>query len=203
MSLIPVQYQQPYEGETRNYYPGDWDEVSLHTARHLSAHGVVWVPDKYQPQLFAADCGIVTNDGPRVRAWVNGSGVEVSEGNMALEFAKTLILSASLSLTPGRLAVAFEWLDKWQVIAPLYSYDTLACHVGTPEEQADTAAVVRDLRVLLYQPGMVFIRRSAEGAALLDLWRQATGNPYLAFLRSLYRVKPLVLALPVCWWTNG
>jgi len=195
--MIPVQFQQPYEGK----HPGDWDEVSLHTARHLNAHGVVWVPDKYQPQLFAADCGIVTNDAPRVRSWLNGSGVEVSEGDMALEFAKTLILNSALSITPGRLAVAFEWLDKWQVIAPLFSYDTLASGVGTAEERMQTEDVIRDLRVLLYQPGMVFIRRSAEGVALLEAWRKETGNPYLAFLRALYCIKPLVLALPVCWWT--
>jgi hypothetical protein len=200
--MIPVQFQQLHEEGERIYHPGDWAEVNLHTARQWSAHGIAWVPDKYQPQLFAADCGVVTADAKRVRARLNGYEVEVSEGEICLEFAKTLILNPALTVTPARLAVAFDWLDKWHVIAPLLSYDTLACQVGTAEEQADTAAVIRDLRVLLYQPGMVFVRRSADGAAFVDAWRQELGNPYLAFLRALYHVKPLVLALPVCWWSG-
>jgi len=78
----------------------------------------------------------------------------------------------------------------------------LAQDVGTPAERKRTAKLTLDLRIPLYEPGLLFIRSSEAGLALLETWRaecQRGDDERLAFLRALHIVKPKFCALPRSW----
>ena len=84
-----------------------------------------------------------------------------------------------------------------------------------------TLEVVRDLRVPVYEPGVLLVRDCDGGVELLRAWVEEMGpstgdssqgavsrtpaqdasadSARLAFVRALYRVKPLFLALPRSW----
>jgi len=69
------------------------------------------------------------------------------------------------------------------------------------EMRTYTQKVVRDLRVPLYDIRFMVMRRCENTRRLLEVWEGEGEYTRLSFLRSLYRVKPLVLALP-CTWTG-
>jgi hypothetical protein len=85
---------------------------------------------------------------------------------------------------------------------PLWRYGVNAADVGSKAERARTAAVVRDLRVLLHSVELLFVRDKGYGPDLVAAYREelvGSDEPRLAFLRAMYRVKPRVCVLPVTW----
>ena len=91
-------------------------------------------------------------------------------------------------------------LEKWEVAAPLYDYKMLAITTGTEKEREKTKMVIRDLRAPMYDTRLMFVKRTKNGQELLKQWNLEVGEERrLAFLRALYKVKPLVLALPATW----
>lgn len=122
-----------------------------------------------------------------------------------LPFERTLLLASPLALDYTLLPATFGMLERWNAVAPIYSYDALAETHGTPKERDYTRGLVRDLRVPLFETGALFLRRCNESAALMDAWRRERdewpdgAESRLAFHRAYWRVKPLFLALPVSY----
>jgi len=103
------------------------------------------------------------------------------------------------------MLICFKLLQRWQVAIPLWNYETLAAQVGTEEERERTKAVIRDLRVPLRDTRLVFMRRCAQTRELTNVWREELTNSTderLAFLRALYRIKPVICDLPASWTGN-
>ncbi|MFA5054054.1 MAG: hypothetical protein WC565_08340, partial [Parcubacteria group bacterium] len=124
----------------------------------------------------------------------------------ALLYPKNMIWDGKTKMPPHLLAVGFNLLETWEAAIPLLSYETLAASVGTDADRQATLAAVRDLRVLLYEPGAMFLRKCDATLALLERWkceRDKGGNKYLAFLRALYATPLLVCALPTTWLGKG
>jgi len=99
------------------------------------------------------------------------------------------------------IPVGVSLLDKWQVAAPLWDYEKLACHVANEPAREATKAIIHDLRVPLYDTSLIFVKRCGDTERLIEAWDwSADGDEdRLAFLRALYEVKPLILALPITW----
>jgi len=121
-----------------------------------------------------------------------------------LPWAQTLFLAPGLSHVPWTLIPAgFRFLQRgWDAAAPFLRPGVLAAELGTPAERKRTAAVALDLRVPLYEPGLLFVRDSKAGRALVATWRQECAggaDEKLAFLRALCRVKPAFCVLPYSW----
>jgi len=144
-------------------------------------------------------------------------------------FDRTLFIRPGVRIPWEMLSVGFEFLDHWEAAAPIWSYDTLASDVATGADRKRTEGLMRDLRVPLYAHELLFVRTDAggmvrqahhdnshpeastepaevpvEGSPLQDAWREEIeavpgGDLRLAFVRALYRVKPLFLALPRSW----
>ena len=130
--------------------------------------------------------------------------VVIAEGSLAeTEFDRALIVAPGTVIPWDLLRHGFHFLQRWDAAAPLWRYGKVAADMGAPAEQKRTQKVTRDLRVLLYAHELLFVRDSPDGRALLATWEQEMvgGGPSarLAFLRAVYRVKPLFLTLPRTW----
>lgn len=208
IQLLSIQHFEK-AGISRTYYPGDWIDIGLQSAQRLVTDGLARFATPQKLGAVLAGCGMVLSGTPaganKLRAAYPTLAIAPAGAN-GLPYARTLFWDADLPLRPELVRVGFGLLSTWEVAVPLASYQELAAHVGTPGARERTAAVVRDLRVPLYEPRLVFVRRCRSGEALLDAWqseRDSGDEPRLCLLRALYTVKPLVCALPVSWITKS
>ena len=76
------------------------------------------------------------------------------------------------------LRVGFRFIEHWQMAVPLWSYTELACHIGTETDREKTKAVIRDLRVPVYDPRVVFMRKCEDTERFLRTWKdeRASGD---------------------------
>ncbi len=198
--MIDIQLLRPYPVNGTTYHPGDWLKVKLRQARQLCADGTAWAPRP--EQLYDNGCGVVlTGNAESGRKQLKNLTIAITEGPAAIEYDRTLIWDAALPIQVAILPVGFSLLDNWQVCVPLFDYETLAAGVGDEADRERTRAIIRDLRVPLYEPRLMFVKDCEEGHHLVRLWQQemAKGDYRLAFARALYQVRPLICALPADW----
>ena len=118
-----------------------------------------------------------------------------------LEFDRALIVGSNATIPWALVGAGFRLLEHWDAACPLWRAGVLAQDLGTEPERERTRVHVRDLRLPVYAPELLFVRRNAAGRALLATWYAECehGDPRLAFIRALYQVKPLFCALPANW----
>ena len=150
------------------------------------------------------NAGIVVRKEDRVAlAMAKKIGAEVAVSQeWGLPWDKTLFIADGTCVPWDLVKAGFEFLGQWDAAAPLWRYGAMANTVGTPADQKRTLAVTRDLRLMLYAHELLFVRKSEAGQALISTWLAECaggGEPRLAFLRALYLVKPIFLALPRSW----
>lgn len=199
------------KGVSRTYHPGDCVDVGKQSALR-------WIIDgsarALAPQKFDAaelkGCGVVLMGDPapalaaqasRITQYIPTLPITISDAP-DLPYARTLIWDTAFPLRPELVPVGFGLLDRWEVAAPLASYDTLAIHIGSEAARQRTAAIIHDLRVPVYDTRLLFVKRCRAGRELLAAWaveRETGDHDGLCFLRALWRVKPLVNALPCTW----
>ena len=130
----------------------------------------------------------------------NGLPVEIS-AEPRLPFDRTLIVGPGRAVPWHLVKAGFAFLERWEAAAPL-TVNLLAAEIGTAGDRERTAAMVRDLRVPVYACDLLFVRAGEAGEQLLAAWRSEMADgaeERLAFLRALYQVKPVFLALPRSW----
>lgn len=210
--LRSIQYIER-NGVSETRHPGDWVDVSKQTANLWLARGDAVLPGQNGRKAapIGAGAGVLVVNAESDLAWAAArASLAPFEGELEIEavtrpwlaYRRTLIYDPAVVIRPDLVSVGFALLEKWDVVVPLASYEQLACHVGDELEQDKTRAVVRDLRVPLYDTRLVFLRLCDETDRLITLWQDEVedgANGAHAFLRALYTVKPLVLALPITW----
>ena len=201
-----VQLLQPkiieLSGVPRKFYPGQVVEVGKQSA-------LLWISCNEARPLEASDyrgfipgeSGIVTDRKDLLCKAIQDMQVTIFEGACTIQFDRTVWIDSLLSVRPELLAIGLGMLDTWDIAVPLQDYKILAANVGSEAEREKTKAVIRDLRVPLYDTRLMFIRKTPEMTSLIELWR-TEGLTDLAFLRAVYKVKPFILALPTTW-THG
>ena len=145
---------------------------------------------------------VMRGDGKVSMSHARKLGLQVQKGgNWSLPWGYTLFVSADYTVPWDLLPSGFHFLERWDAAAPLWRYGVLAADLGTAEERKRTEAVTLDLRLLVYEPGLLFVRANAAGMALMKTWRGECryGDERLAFLRALHMVKPQFCALPRSW----
>lgn len=187
------------KGKMTQFVGGDWVNVGKHLAKRWIAAGEAMIPQTQTKKLLSGGAGVLVTrgDGGRFEG-VKHAGIEVATGAARLPWLRTLVIDPEVALQESQILAGLGLLDPWQVVAPLKPYNLLAQNVGDEAEQEKTRAVLPDLRVPVYDHRCVFMRRCPESEELLGRW-QEQGGGILAFLRALYTVKPLVLALPATW----
>lgn len=123
------------------------------------------------------------------------------------ECDKTLIWVPSAPIDLAAFWPVVDWLDTWEMAVPLQSYSTLAQHLGTEEERAASRPLLLDLRQPVYDSRVVWMRDCARTRQLVKVWlrkEMSTGEDAdLALLRAVWKIKPLLLALPQTWAVAG
>jgi len=149
-------------------------------------------------------CGILTmGKSVKISASARRLGLQLRQGQKwKSAWERTLFVSGEYQVPWDLLPSGFHFLKRWDAAAPLWRYGVLGQDVGTPSERKRTAKLTLDLRIPLYEPGLLFIRSSEAGLALLETWRaecRRGDDERLAFLRALHIVKPKFCALPRSW----
>jgi hypothetical protein len=195
-------------GKMKTYSAGDWVAVGKQTAMLWISEGSAWVPEGKAVDLMGANCGVLILGNESAGKVALGDYVGKIEIDVTgrgtlperLPWPKTLLYNPLLKLRKELVPIGFHLLDTWQMAVPLWDYNDLASMSGEEEDRERTAAVLPDLRVPLYSPDLIFIRRCGDTDAFLQAWRDDDeGDRRYSFLRALYRSKPLVLALPTTW----
>ena len=203
--LTSIQYIA-LNGKQEARYPGDWVNVGKQTALLWQSRGDAEIPQAtiYKHLTVGGSGILVRGDIETARARLYGyqAGLALQDGDLRLPFKYTIIYSPSAPLRHDLLPIGLSFLDTWQLAVPMWDYEQLALSAGTDADRQRTEAVIRDLRVPLYDTRLIFARQCPDTERLITLWRKELadgGDERLAFLRALYAVKPLILALPMTW----
>jgi hypothetical protein len=128
--------------------------------------------------------------------------IEIVYGTYNLPFKYNVIWNTDLPLMVDKICIGLMMLQTWDMAIPLFDYNTLAEAVGSDLERNKTKDIIRDLRVPMYDTRLMFIRTTRETQYLIESWTDEMRNgadEKLSFLRNLYKIKPLILALPISW----
>jgi hypothetical protein len=196
------------QGKPRDYHPGDWVDVGKQTAQLWISWGDAEIPSFTRgtgAQLSGS--GVLVRGGELTQYQAMFDGLKIGLSVMVDEiphvaFERTLIWNPKVALRLELIVPGFNFLETWEIAAPLYSYDELAAKIGGDEARARTKAVIRDLRVPVYDTRLMFVRRCENTDRLFEAWakeREGGDDERLSFMRAFYQVKPLMLALPVTW----
>jgi hypothetical protein len=208
VQLLSVKHIE-VQGKLRPFQAGDWVEVGKQTALRWQSEGAARMPGAEMLEtdvLTPGQSGILltgheATGRERLKEYKDLLEIETTDVPR-LPWPCTLIWNPKVRIRLDLLPIGFLLLDTWQVAAPLCDYKLLASKVGSKEDRARTKAIVKDLRVPLYQPGQVYIRRCSDTQYFVEVWQQEWkkgGDERLALLRAIYRTKPLILALPITW----
>ena len=152
------------------------------------------------------ETGILLLGSGRIPKWAVALELETAAGGPGLPFAYTILWNPTVKPQGALLiTVALKTIAKtgWEIAVPIYSYNKLARDCGTSAERKLTKAVIHDLRVPVYNPGLMFVERNERTEALMSQWITEMSHEgfdnRLAFMRALYKVKPFILPLPTIW----
>lgn len=202
-------------GESKRYHPGDYVNVGKQTALlWLSQREAIMPGVNYMQETGVTDgagaviIGAESDTLHPGRAALMDKDTPIIETvvlpDYKLQFEKNLIWDGAVPMRKELIPIGLFLLDTWQIAIPLHSYSELASQVGDEAERAVTAQVIPDLRVPLYETGLMYVRRCNETERLFSIWRKelergSGANGRLAFIRALYQSPLLILALPVSW----
>jgi hypothetical protein len=146
---------------------------------------------------------VLKQDNPKARSLARKQQLEITvDPGYPLPWDKVLYIGPGVCVPWEMLAYGFHFLERWDAAAPLWRYGVLAQDLGTKEQRAHVQAATLDLRLLTYEPGLLFVRNNAAGQDLVTYWRKACRPGWderLAFLYALHLVKPRLCALPRSW----
>jgi hypothetical protein len=200
-------------GQLVSKEPGEWFQTGKMQAREFLAQGRAEIPrDDIRNDVRSLDqCGIVTPheiDPPGDLGDILG-GFE--HGELCLPFEYTMLWDGVTNVNPKTIEAGFVRLmsfegepgaEPWEVLAELASDDLTAQNYGGEEERAETEEVIGDLRVPVYNDGVLWVRRTDATEAMVESWAEeveAGADRQHALLRAIYTAHPMVCTLPAGW----
>lgn len=198
------------DGREITYHAGDWLEVRNQTLKVLLATGAIEHLQAAQLRDVYAldDVGVLLQDeDTRTATMILERGalgqICLKVGGLSLPYPRTLLWHTSAHIRHDLISVGFHRLARgWQIAAPLWRYQELARDIGTHIERARTEEVIHDLRVMVYDHRVLFVRRCPDTERWLEAYIEElhdSTDGRLALMRAIYRTKPVVCALPTTW----
>ena len=111
-----------------------------------------------------------------------------------------LFLAPDVSVAPKDIEAGFRWLENWDVLMPIKSYELLA--QDFIHEGCESTVDIRDGRQPVYDERVTFARLGSSADALFVVRDEETcedDDCPLPMLRAIWKAKPLLLALPESW----
>jgi len=208
-AIVPLT-RYDIEGAFRAYQPGDWFEVHNQEMLELLARRAVnTTAQVIKAEFKLKDAGVLLLPGAQAPSDIEDTGVEVKHADtIELPWSLTAVLDKGALTTTTSTLLGLMRIDcdddypAWEMAAILESATELARDVGTVQEKERTLAIVGDLRVPIYNPSMVWIRRTTETENVIQLWNaeKAQGTErHHAFLRAIYQHGVMLCTLPANW----
>jgi len=205
-------------GVLKSYYPGDSIEVGKQTA-------LQWILDGSAEDPYAQIGPPVIKGqrskrfGMRIRAKEGSAALSnlgnlanslmVSYGLPAIPYTHTCIWRPDRIISPNlinygfyRILVEDDSVVGWEMAAGIVSLDLLAKDYGSSEEQEKTKRIVGDLRLPVYDPRVVWVRKCKGAEKMITSWAlelKSGADEYHAFLRALYTSRVMLCTLPEDW----
>lgn len=206
-------------GVTVSHRPGDSVLVGRQTA-------LEWILDGSAEDPFGQVGPPVQNVGPKDDKYglvirgsekdtnLSGLGdlvkrVKVSYGLPAIPYDHTCIWRPDHAVSSQlmnygflRIAAGNKPPEAWQLAAGLLSVDKTAADVGSEGEKSKTLKVIGDLRLPVYDTGVIWARNCPAAQAVIEAWAaelESGADEYHAFLRALYTKRAMICTLPMDW----
>ena len=194
--------QLSVKGVPTQFYAGDWVEVGRQQALAWIALGCAEVPAGSKQAPVLTGCTIIQVGGEALTP-APLYGVTVMEGSYRTSptTARTLYWDTSLSLNGALLPIGFSYLQNFQLVVPLYSYELLAGDTGTEADRERSRSLVGSDKVLLYDHRALYLRQDLAERFLDTMLSEDQGDLRHALLRAVALIKPVMLTLPLSW--NG
>jgi len=194
---------------------GEWAEVGKHQARMLLASGQAEIPKaniRNDVQVHGV-CGVL----------IRSSEIEdlTPLGDMAdnlrivydvpsVPFPYTAIWKPPARINRNAIKIglmrlqSFEGTDAepWEILGMLAGDDVLARDMGSDEERAKTKRMIGDLRLPIYDTGLLWVRQTPATGYVMRMWADELAHgadEQHSFLRAIYSARILLCTLPPRW----
>ena len=200
------------KGVSKTYFPGDTVEVGRQQA-------TAWILDRTAQDPFKQLAPtVLKKQGATYGVIVLADKGAINDGHLShlfgdlpivykakkLPYDYTFVYLPSVKISHQLLS--FGWLriaeTGWDMAARLVNLKATIGKVGTKEEQALTKKMIGDLRLPVYESGLLWFSRSSKTQDFYAEYASASlskTNRYHVFLRTLYHQRPLLCTLPLDW----
>jgi len=201
-------------GAYKTYQPGDFFQCNNQELRDLLERRMIeTAPGIIGAEYDFSHAGILARNGATPPD-VNEYGIQVvSADRLELPWELTALWHRSaranaLGVALGLTRVQTNAEDVgWEMAVALQSHSRLAEHVGAAQDRQKTLDLLGDVRLPVYDTGVVWVRRTPATEEVIQRWQaelDAGAGELHGFLRALYTTPVLLCTLPADWigqWT--
>lgn len=207
-------------GQLQTYHPGDTVEVGKQTALSWILDGSASDPfEQVGPAAYERDnvefgeygIHILDSEGSVSPTYFDRvmEAVPVSYGEPDIPYEHTFLWNPLVPVSPQLLN--YGWLriskdnppqERWEMAATLLRIELTAADVGTAEEKQGTEKLIGDLRLPVYESGLLWIRQCPNSQKVIRSYAKYLDkgvHRYHAFLRALYSERAMLCTLPLDW----
>jgi len=197
-------------GAYRCYMPGDWFECHNQERRKLARDGFIEGHLAGISVNFAElDAGVLALGRRVPEDMFERYGIELQHSDtITLPWERTLLWRTGTRMTPEGAALGLMRIDAensssaWEMAAMLKGETLLVRDVGTELEQERTLEVLGDLRLPVYETGVLWVRRTETTEEVIRLWQSEVADGadvQHAFIRTIYTHPVILCTLPPNW----
>lgn len=199
-----------FNGAYRTYQPGDWFQANNQEMLELLSRVLIQTNSlDIKISFHEQDVGVMVRGGMLPEHIFDNYGLEARCSDaFELPWERTALWRAKFSLTAEAVALGLMRIDgrdeepTWEMAAMLAHKERLARDIGSESEQARTLEVLGDLRLPVYETGILWVRRTEATEEVIRLWRaevKAGADEQHAFLRTIYTHRVMLCTLPADW----
>ena len=197
-------------GAYRRYMPGDWFECRNQERAELLQGGFIEGHLAGISVNFSnLDAGVLALGKQAPLDTFKRYGIKLQHGDtIKLPWERTLLWRTRTPITPEGAALGLMRIDAenpdsaWEMAAMLKGVTLLARDVGTELEQERTLEVLGDLRLPVYETGILWVRRTETTEEVIRQWQaevSAGADEQHAFIRTIYTHPVILCTLPANW----
>lgn len=122
------------------------------------------------------------------------------KNNPVENFGSVLYVDKKIKIDEELTKVVFNWLKRWELATPIFCYDDLLKDIAKEQDRERILEVVKgEGRIPIYDTRMVYFRNCENSKKVIEEYKRLVEiyiDEKMAFLESLWIVKPLVIWLP-------